>query len=162
DLIFAARFLGRNNRRHQHAVARLQIIAHVARLVLKVAIVQIRKFTENLDPQTRQIVHVTRDFLAAQTLDDHFIFGILVESRGDGLIIEKVRSLLRNSRQERISVCMVGKLSISIFFAEHDMKITSFQKLYVHSLKDIFNAEKQIVKALPKMIKAATNPDLKT
>lgn len=42
------------------------------------------------------------------------------------------------------------------------MKITSFQKLYVHSLKDIFNAEKQIVKALPKMIKAATNPDLKT
>lgn len=42
------------------------------------------------------------------------------------------------------------------------MKINTFQKLYIHSLKDVYSAEKQIVKALPKMVKAATNPELKT
>ncbi len=41
------------------------------------------------------------------------------------------------------------------------MKINTVQKLYVHSLKDVFSAEKQIVKAFPKMIKAVKNTDLK-
>lgn len=41
------------------------------------------------------------------------------------------------------------------------MKINTLQKLYVHSLKDAFSAEKQIVKAFPKMIKAVKSPELK-
>src|SRR5436190_1173933 len=32
---------------------------------------------------------------------------------------------------------------------------------FVEGLKDIYDAEKQLVKAIPKLIKAATSPDLK-
>lgn len=35
------------------------------------------------------------------------------------------------------------------------------RKLYVDELKDLYDAENQLVKALPKMAKAATSPDLK-
>jgi len=41
------------------------------------------------------------------------------------------------------------------------MKIKSLQDLLVDQLKDLYNAENQLVKALPKMAKAATSPDLK-
>lgn len=41
------------------------------------------------------------------------------------------------------------------------MKLTSLTNLFTHELKDLYSAEKQLVKALPKMAKAATNPDLK-
>jgi len=41
------------------------------------------------------------------------------------------------------------------------MEIDTLQKLYVEELKDLHSAERQIIQALPKMIKAATNPDLK-
>ena len=37
----------------------------------------------------------------------------------------------------------------------------SLQTLYEHELKDLYSAEHQILEALPKLIKAATNPDLK-
>jgi ferritin-like metal-binding protein YciE len=40
-------------------------------------------------------------------------------------------------------------------------KIKTTRDLLVHSLKDLYSAETQLVKALPKMAKAATNPDLK-
>jgi ferritin-like metal-binding protein YciE len=36
------------------------------------------------------------------------------------------------------------------------------KELYVDELKDIYNAENQLVKALPKMAKAATSDDLRT
>src|SRR5277367_6819934 len=36
----------------------------------------------------------------------------------------------------------------------------SSQNLYLHELKDLFSAEQQIVKALPKMAKAANNKEL--
>ena len=39
--------------------------------------------------------------------------------------------------------------------------IKSLDDLFVHTLRDIYYAEKQIVKALPDMIKKATNPQLK-
>lgn len=42
------------------------------------------------------------------------------------------------------------------------MELESLRELYVHELKDIYSAEKQITKALPKMIKAATTPELST
>jgi ferritin-like metal-binding protein YciE len=41
------------------------------------------------------------------------------------------------------------------------MKVDSFHKLYIHTLKDIYSAEEQITEALPKMIEAASNSDLK-
>jgi len=37
----------------------------------------------------------------------------------------------------------------------------SLEKLYVDELKDLFSAEKQLTKALPKMAKAASSEDLK-
>ncbi len=39
--------------------------------------------------------------------------------------------------------------------------IKSLDDLFVHTLRDIYYAEQQIVKALPDMIKKATNPQLK-
>jgi ferritin-like metal-binding protein YciE len=41
------------------------------------------------------------------------------------------------------------------------MKIDSMESLFLHELSDLYNAEKQIIKALPKMEEAATSPDLK-
>jgi ferritin-like metal-binding protein YciE len=40
-------------------------------------------------------------------------------------------------------------------------KLTSLDDLFVHELQDIYHAEGQIIKALPKMKQAATHPDLK-
>jgi ferritin-like metal-binding protein YciE len=39
-------------------------------------------------------------------------------------------------------------------------KIQSLQEVFVDQLKDLYSAETQLTKALPKMAKAATNPDL--
>jgi len=41
------------------------------------------------------------------------------------------------------------------------MKLNSLTDLLHHELKDLYSAETQLVKALPKMAKAATNADLK-
>jgi ferritin-like metal-binding protein YciE len=41
------------------------------------------------------------------------------------------------------------------------MKENLLMKLYVDELKDLYSAEKQLVKALPKMAKAATSADLR-
>ncbi len=40
------------------------------------------------------------------------------------------------------------------------MKIKNLNDLFVHTLKDIYFAEKQIVKALPKMVKTADSKEL--
>jgi len=40
------------------------------------------------------------------------------------------------------------------------MKLDSLRELYLKELKDLYNAESQILKALPKMAKAASNPEL--
>ena len=39
--------------------------------------------------------------------------------------------------------------------------ITTLEDLFAHGFKDIYYAENQILKALPKLIEAATNPQLK-
>ena len=41
------------------------------------------------------------------------------------------------------------------------MKLESLETLYVEELRDIYNAESQLVKALPKMAKTAASPELK-
>jgi ferritin-like metal-binding protein YciE len=40
------------------------------------------------------------------------------------------------------------------------MKLETLKDLYIHELKDLYSAEKQIIKTLPKMVKAATNKQL--
>ena len=40
------------------------------------------------------------------------------------------------------------------------MELNTLQHLYIHELKDLYSAEKQLVKALPKMAKAATDKEL--
>ena len=41
------------------------------------------------------------------------------------------------------------------------MELDTLKDLYVQELKDLYSAEKQILKALPKMIKATKHPELK-
>jgi ferritin-like metal-binding protein YciE len=41
------------------------------------------------------------------------------------------------------------------------MGMENMQDLYLHELKDIYNAEKQILQALPKMAKAASHQELR-
>ena len=41
------------------------------------------------------------------------------------------------------------------------MSVESLEELFLDELKDLYSAEKQITKALPKMVKAATSPELK-
>jgi ferritin-like metal-binding protein YciE len=41
------------------------------------------------------------------------------------------------------------------------MSVTSIEQLLIDELKDIYSAEKQITKALPKLAKAATSPELR-
>jgi ferritin-like metal-binding protein YciE len=40
-------------------------------------------------------------------------------------------------------------------------KIRTFEDLFVDELKDLYNAEQQLTRALPKMAKAATTPELR-
>ena len=40
------------------------------------------------------------------------------------------------------------------------MELNTLKDLYIHELKDLFSAEQQLVKALPKMAKAASNKEL--
>ena len=42
-----------------------------------------------------------------------------------------------------------------------DMSVASLQELFLDELKDLYSAEKQITRALPKLVKAATSPKLK-
>jgi len=41
------------------------------------------------------------------------------------------------------------------------MSVENLEELFLDELKDLYSAEKQITKALPKMVKAATSPGLK-
>lgn len=42
------------------------------------------------------------------------------------------------------------------------MKLDTLKKLYTHELSDLYSAENQLVKALPKMAKAASSQELKS
>lgn len=41
------------------------------------------------------------------------------------------------------------------------MKMESLRELFINELQDLYSAENMILKALPKMVDAATNPELK-
>jgi ferritin-like metal-binding protein YciE len=40
------------------------------------------------------------------------------------------------------------------------MELNTLKDLYIHELKDLYSAEKQLVKAIPKMAKAASDKEL--
>ena len=41
------------------------------------------------------------------------------------------------------------------------MSLDTLEKLYISELRDLYSAENQLLKALPKMAKGASSPDLK-
>ncbi|MET0331222.1 MAG: ferritin-like domain-containing protein [Dyella sp.] len=41
------------------------------------------------------------------------------------------------------------------------MSVKTLEELFIHELSDIYSAEKQLTKALPKLVRASTHPDLK-
>src|SRR5688572_6037614 len=51
--------------------------------------------------------------------------------------------------------------SIAFWIGDPEMTLTTLQDLFAHELKDIYSGEKQLLRALPKMAKAATSEDLK-
>src|SRR4029450_10320212 len=46
-------------------------------------------------------------------------------------------------------------------YLEASMKLNTLHDLYVDELKDLYNAENQLLKALPKMAKAASSDELR-
>ena len=50
--------------------------------------------------------------------------------------------------------------SPSVSAKPQSMELNTLKDLYIHELKDLYSAEKQLIKALPKMAKAATNAEL--
>jgi ferritin-like metal-binding protein YciE len=54
-----------------------------------------------------------------------------------------------------LAIRLVSDVRIS-----NTMQLETLQDLYVHELKDLYSAEKQLIKALPKMVKAAKNGKL--
>ena len=63
-----------------------------------------------------------------------------------------MRDCLRNSYRERKSNDNTER---------QIMKLDTLKKLYVSELRDLYNAENQLLKALPKMAKAASSEELK-
>ncbi|MCU1285625.1 MAG: hypothetical protein JWO13_1975 [Acidobacteriales bacterium] len=68
---------------------------------------------------------------------------------------------------------LVSSISSSLLFiskqaghkitkTEMQMKIESLRELFIDELKDLYSAENQIIKALPKMIKNATSDELRS
>jgi ferritin-like metal-binding protein YciE len=51
-------------------------------------------------------------------------------------------------------------LHFNDIYQEPEMSISNLQDLFVHELRDILDAEKQLLKALPKMAKAAESQEL--
>jgi ferritin-like metal-binding protein YciE len=54
-----------------------------------------------------------------------------------------------------------GKTEVNLF-PEAKMKENGLRELYVEQLRDLYSAETQLVKALPKMVEAATSEELRT
>jgi ferritin-like metal-binding protein YciE len=53
--------------------------------------------------------------------------------------------------------CKIHKMLV---LRKEVMELNTLQDLYVHELKDLYSAEKQLIKAIPKMEKAAKNKEL--
>lgn len=77
------------------------------------------------------------------------------------------RSLLRNSCHPFPSSAVaddgnprIARLNLDNPTKETGMSIENLEELLIDELKDLYSAEKQIVRAQPKLAKSATNPEL--
>jgi ferritin-like metal-binding protein YciE len=61
----------------------------------------------------------------------------------------------------RIEGLALGKIPKTRTKTAKLMKLDSLRTLWIEELRDLYNAETQLVKALPKMAKKASNPELK-
>src|SRR5262245_19656895 len=68
------------------------------------------------------------------------------------------------ARQPRIGTVVAQQRSVREATRQRNiiMSNTTLQSLFVDELRDLYHAEKQLVRALPKLAKAATSPDLTT
>jgi ferritin-like metal-binding protein YciE len=87
----------------------------------------------------------------------------------------KAKSILGESMSEKPGSPLIEKesplkdsavktnssISIQPLTKDRTMKLETLQDLYIEELKDLYDAENQLLKAIPKMAKAATSPDLK-
>jgi ferritin-like metal-binding protein YciE len=65
----------------------------------------------------------------------------------------------RSSLRERVDSARNSRTGTSK--SRENMKLDTLKKLYVEELRDVYNAEQQLVKALPKMAKAASSDELR-
>jgi ferritin-like metal-binding protein YciE len=56
---------------------------------------------------------------------------------------------------------MQPKISKKNYQKKGTMKLNTLEQLYISELRDLYSAENQLLKALPKMAKAASSPELK-
>ena len=78
-----------------------------------------------------------------------------------GLNPTKVRRPAGFHPEHRFSSGVNGKTSfLWLAFDTGAMKIKTLRDVYLHELKDLYSAEKQLLQALPKMAKAAANEEL--
>lgn len=65
--------------------------------------------------------------------------------------------------EERLASDLLLRTSPKLFtrHRETDMSLKNLKDLYVHELKDLYSAEKQLIEALPEMAQAANSPQLR-
>jgi ferritin-like metal-binding protein YciE len=65
-----------------------------------------------------------------------------------------------NVLQKGLFALLTYCLPPPIFIKGNTMPVKTLQDLFVHNLSDVYNAEKQLTKMVPKLIKAANHPEL--
>jgi ferritin-like metal-binding protein YciE len=68
------------------------------------------------------------------------------------------RSLLKKS-ERYVALATIPKVTYAL--SEDIMAAKTLNDLFIHALSDIYSAEKQLTKALPKLARASTNPELR-
>jgi ferritin-like metal-binding protein YciE len=79
------------------------------------------------------------------------------------LVRSKPKTQVRKENQVRHRYCPVHSETINdknSSHAEGTMELDTLKDLYINEIKDLYSAEKQLVKALPKLAKAAKDPQL--
>src|SRR5690606_40306557 len=67
-----------------------------------------------------------------------------------------------NATGTPLAVDDARNFSVPSLTAEPLMAVKTLEDLFLHELSDIYSAEKQLTKALPRLARAAENPELAT
>jgi ferritin-like metal-binding protein YciE len=79
-----------------------------------------------------------------------------------GAVIQVVEAGCRAKQDDGTRLTQKSENQSGPFGGEPTMKLNSLKELFVEELRDMYDAEKQIVKALPKVAKAASSTELRT